>query len=206
MTLETELLQEWKALADRAGLHPAAALGERLIAGYAEPQRVYHDVRHLAQVTRELRRLGASASLQLAGWFHDAVYQPGQGDNEARSAELARTELAACGYAEADRVAAAVAATLSHRNAPVQFALLMDADLAILGAAPAEYADYAAAIRREYASVPDATYRQGRAAFLRGQLALQRIFRTQEFHDRCDVAARRNLLAELTRMEAAPCN
>ena len=56
--------------------------------------------------------------------------------------------------------------------------VLCDADLAILAAAPEEYAAYAAAVREEYGFVPDDAFRDGRAAVLRQLLGLPRLFRT----------------------------
>jgi predicted metal-dependent HD superfamily phosphohydrolase len=72
-----------------------AALRERqlavaadLLARWGEPHRRYHTAAHLAAVLDALQRLltgpGAvpvedRAALELAGWFHDAVYQPRPG-------------------------------------------------------------------------------------------------------------------------------
>ena len=72
--------------------------------------------------------------------------------------------------------------------------VLLDADLAILGAAPQRYARYAADIRKEYAWVPEADYRAGRAGILERFLARQRIY----YHPSMDeAAARRNLAREI---------
>ena len=75
--------------------------------------------------------------------------------------------------------------------------ILLDADLAILGADPDEYARYARAIRQEYAWVPEADYRRGRTTVLQGFLVRARIFRLDRIHERLDAAARRNLRDEL---------
>ena len=75
--------------------------------------------------------------------------------------------------------------------------VLCDADLAVLAGAPADYARYAAAVREEYAFVPDDAFRDGRAAVLRQLLDLPRLFRTPHGRDRWEPAARHNLRSEL---------
>ncbi|MGZ7283798.1 HD domain-containing protein, partial [Streptococcus pyogenes] len=54
--------------------------------------------------------------------------------------------------------------------------VLLDADLAILGASEERYKRYAADIRKEYAWVPEADYRKGRAAVLERFLAAPRLY------------------------------
>ena len=76
--------------------------------------------------------------------------------------------------------------------------VLMDADLAILGARPKRYDRYAAAIRAEYAHVDDDTYRAGRAAVLEGFLAKGSIYHCYVMVNRCDAPARANMTRELT--------
>jgi predicted metal-dependent HD superfamily phosphohydrolase len=75
-------------------------------------------------------------------------------------------------------------------------AILLDADLAILGAAPERYARYAGAIRQEYAWVPEAEYRVGRVRVLDRFLARPRIFWTDLAYQEGEQQARANLLAE----------
>ena len=80
-------------------------------------------------------------------------------------------------------------------------AVLCDADLAVLARDPAGYADYAAAIRREYAHVPDELFRRGRAAILRGLLEQPALFRTPSAVNRWEAEARANVAAELRDLE-----
>jgi predicted metal-dependent HD superfamily phosphohydrolase len=204
MTTSADLMQRWNTLAARSGLRDASGLGQELLARYGEPQRVYHAPAHLAQVLALLEEMDAEPRLHLAAWFHDAVYQPGDPRNESLSAELARTSLAACGCSIGDQdfVAAAVLATASHRASRPEFAPLLDADLAILGAAPEDYRHYCEAIRREHQAVPEAAFRQGRTAFLRAVLARPHIFETVFGKERFEQAARLNLAAELAALEA----
>src|SRR6185295_1221583 len=108
--------------------------------------------------------------VEIALWFHDAVYDVHRHDNERRSADWARDALAGAGVAATAiaRVEALVMATRHATTTPgsADEELLVDIDLAILGADAARFAEYAAQIRREYAHVADAEFRAGRSAVL----------------------------------------
>jgi predicted metal-dependent HD superfamily phosphohydrolase len=82
-------------------------------------------------------------------------------------------------------------------------AALLDADLAILGAPEERYRRYAADVRKEYAFVPDAEYRKGRAAVLDGFLGRPRIYHHRLTFEEYEGPARANLRAELTRLAGA---
>lgn len=202
------LQQAWAKLLDRYRVPATAAypVFDVLVAAYSAPERHYHNLEHLAEMFRVAARLTAitddPAPVQLAIWFHDAVYDPRAADNEERSAELAETMLGPLGIArnELDRVKQLVRATahLSDDRPPAdrETTILLDADLAILGAAPERYVRYAGAIRAEYAWVPDAEYRAGRVAVLDRFLARPRLFWTDLAFQEGEAQARANLTAE----------
>lgn len=197
----------WAALA----LAPPIGLRERLEAAWGEPRRRYHDASHLGECLALLRRWqGAAerpAEVALALWFHDAVYDPRAADNEARSAAWARSDLTAAG-APADvarRVAGLVMATRHDAATPDagrDAALLLDIDLAVLGSPPARFDRYDRDVRLEYAQVPEAAYRHGRAAVLRGFLARPRIYRLDACAALLEAPARANLDGAIARLEA----
>lgn len=201
--------KEWVRLLDRYGVAPVAAYPpfDVLVAAYSAPDRHYHDLEHLGEVFRVLGRLAPNtddpAALQLAAWFHDAVYDPRGKDNEARSGELAVDLLGPIGVpgSTIERVVRLVRATahLASADSPGDrdTAALLDADLAILGAGEERYRRYAADIRKEYAFVPDAEYRSGRAAVLSKFLARPRIFHHQMMFEEGETRARANIVAEL---------
>jgi predicted metal-dependent HD superfamily phosphohydrolase len=199
----------WRQL---GGSHPAAAaVGEDLLRRYREPHRRYHDERHLAEVLSHVDRLAAYAedtqTIRLAAWFHDAVYDPARADNEELSAALAERVLPPLGLGE-DRVgevARLVRLTAIHDPAPTDRngAVLCDADLAILAAAPDRYRAYAAAVREEYGHVDDALFDAGRAAMLARLLALPSLFHTPLGRDRYEERARHNLATELSLRSSA---
>ncbi|MFJ8312147.1 MULTISPECIES: hypothetical protein [unclassified Streptomyces] len=184
--------------------------GENLLARWAEPQRRYHDTAHLTAVLDRIDVLERYADdpdlVRLAAWFHDAVYLPDRSENEERSARLAERALPEAGLsAQATaEVARLVRLTVTHAPADgdANGAVLCDADLAILAAAPDAYAAYTAAVREEYAFVPDPAFRAGRADVLRQLLALPRLFRTPYGEREWEAAARANLGAELALLTA----
>lgn len=201
-----DLVERWVALAGEQ----ARPLGEDLAARYAEPHRRYHTRTHLAAVLDLVDELAGHAddpdAVRLAAWFHDAVYDPERDDNEELSAvkaerTLADTDLAPQTIAEVARL---VRLTRDHDpgDADRNGQLLCDADLAILAADPERYAEYAAAVRAEYAFVPPEPFRRGRGEVLRGILELPVIFRVPEAHRRLEARARHNIETELLLLDA----
>lgn len=188
-------------LIDRWPLDSHLAVRDELLTAYAAPARSYHDRRHLTEVLDRLDELGCDdPTVRLAAWFHDAVHEGGP-DDEERSAQWAERALPA---GLAGEVARLVRVTVDHRptgdDLPGQ--QLSDADLAILAAAPARYAEYARDVRREYAAVPDADFARGRAAVLEDLLAKPTLFHTPLARGRWEERARANLAAELARLAA----
>lgn len=213
--LAAALLDRWTALLGRvaaAGSADPAPFGDELLRRWSEPQRRYHTLSHLAAVLDVTDRLADEAedadAVRLAAWFHDAVYAPERSENEERSARLAERVLPEAGVPAAltTETARLVRLTTTHEAAEGDRngAVLCDADLAVLGGTPAAYAAYAAAVREEYAFVPDDAFREGRAAVLQQLLDLPRLYRTPAAQSAYAVAARSNLLSELAAQFPAP--
>ncbi|MFI9641675.1 metal-dependent phosphohydrolase [Micromonospora sp. NPDC051925] len=213
----TELIDRWRAVARAAGAADGAALtaaGADLLARWREPHRRYHTERHLRTVLDLVDRHADLADrperVALAAWTHDAVYDPrAAGDaNERASAALAGTLLTGLGVPAATvaEVRRLVLLTAGHTVTPGDRdgALLCDADLAILATPPEVYDVYAAAIRAEYAHVPEPDFRAGRAKVLDGLLALPTLFRLSPLADRWESPARANLGRELTALRRPP--
>lgn len=175
-----------------------------LVERYEEPHRRYHNYRHAEQVVRDAVALTAGrdrALVALAGWAHDVIYNAEPGADERASAAWSRHHLTTAGVPEEaiTRVEALVLATLDHTCPPDDkaAAALLDADLAVLSAAPAEYEQYRQAVRTEYAHVPDDAWRTGRAAVLRSLLAKTPLYRTAKAHTEWEPQAIHNLKEEL---------
>lgn len=199
----TRLEQLWTPYAGDTA--PARAEWAALIERWSEPQRAYHTLEHLLLMLELLAANGASAEIMLAAWYHDAVYDPRSSSNEADSAALAAAALPGLGLGHlAERVSELVLRTTAHDGDDLdeQTALLLDADLAILGQPPALYLRYVEGVRREYAHVPDDEFRAARGAILAGFLGRERIYRTPAFTG-LERAARANIAAELAVYDAA---
>jgi len=174
---------------------------------YAEEHRAYHDAEHVAECLAWLDRVRElaerPAELEVALFFHDAIYEPLACDNEARSAEKLR-QLAREAKVPAKAVECIVGlieSTATHDARSGDAALLSDVDLAILGASPARYARYEREVRREYAAIDEASYRMGRARVLRGFLERIEIYRTPRLAARLEAQARDNLSSALWALE-----
>jgi predicted metal-dependent HD superfamily phosphohydrolase len=206
--VEQELRDRWASIAGRSRQSDAALAA--LLARYREPHRHYHGLAHLVRVLRTVDELLPSVAVddadavRFAAWFHDAIYDPRAADNEAASAHLAAEVLTELGQPTARVVhaAALVAVTAHHRAATPDEAVLIDADLAVLGADPATYEAYARGVRREYAHIDDDGWRVGRRAVLQGLLDRPAIFLTAPQHTH-EARARANLTAELAGLAQA---
>jgi predicted metal-dependent HD superfamily phosphohydrolase len=174
-------------------------LYERLIASYSEPQRRYHTLQHLEECFArfdELRDLAQyPAEVELAIWFHDAIYDPRRSDNEQRSADWAKSSV---GNA---RVHALVMAT-RHEAVPqdIDAQVLVDVDLWVLGAPQKRFDEYETQVREEYGWVPRPIYRRKRRAVLESFLARPTIYNTRRFIERCEKQARANLARSIARL------
>lgn len=181
---------------------PPLGLYEQLLQAYNEPQRHYHTLQHLAeclQLQSESAHLAQHpAEIAIALWFHDAVYDVKAHDNEARSADWAATALQAAGVSdEVQARAHALIMATEHTAAPLagDAALLVDIDLAILGAAPARFAEYERQIQQEYAWVPEDVFVEKRRAVLQGFQDYPRIYTSAFFYNRLEARAQFNLLS-----------
>lgn len=191
------LIGRWNSLLISLGIDPSQhfSILDDLLIRHTEPQRYYHNLAHLDTL---LRLLPAQPHLELAVWFHDAIYDPTRADNELQSARLAEQSLQRLGVAPAliQRVVGIILATQHHRSDDPETALFLDADLSILGAEARTYRAYARAVRLEYAWLPEAVFRERRAGGIRQFLSRERIYQTAGFAG-LERPARDNLQGEL---------
>jgi predicted metal-dependent HD superfamily phosphohydrolase len=196
-------------LHDCAGLAAEAVLDE-LVRAYGQPHRHYHTLDHIAALLRLLeehdRGIGDRDAVALAILFHDIVYDPVRHDNEEASAALAGERLTGLGFPRelVAKVARNVNATAHGQGAlspdDADLALLLDLDLSILAAAPAEYHAYARAVRREYAHVAEGLYRAGRRRVLQAFLDREQIYRTEQLRALWEARARANIADEMAEL------
>lgn len=198
------LESEWRKDTACFSSSEAAGIFQALIARHSEPQRHYHGLSHLTALLHLLAKHASQtppgSANRLAIWWHDAIYDPTAKDNEEQSAILARNDLAGLGAPVdlIDDVARTILATKNHWAGPSlgEHDLFLDADIAILGAPPAIYDAYTAAVRKEYSWAPDDAFRAGRSAFLTDALTWPRLFRTDVFETAYAEQARANMRRE----------
>ena len=218
--------------------------------------RFYHDLSHVSELLRlctdkyahvrmrctlrgsrltpRAQLVGDGDSVELAVWFHDAVYDSRateKGKNEMDSAQLFLNFAAEAREASdgadvpapvsesgAAKIAGWIEATAAHTTATGLDAdgeAFLDFDLSVLawdrdGAClrrppraagsrgPADYMDYAARIRREYAHVPRDAYCSARASILERMASQpERLYRTPALSELWTEAAVANLEREV---------
>lgn len=85
----------------KLGLAPNTSEFEKLVAAYAESCRAYHTDEHIQACLSHLDRVEGQAlrpeEIELALWFHDAVYKPLSSSNEEDSAQWASKFLSRSG-------------------------------------------------------------------------------------------------------------
>jgi predicted metal-dependent HD superfamily phosphohydrolase len=201
------LHQTWRNLLALYGAASAVVDVEfqELVERYASPGRYYHTLEHIRDVLSWVDSLASLARdlpfVYFAAWFHDAVYDSKAGDNEEQSAAYAEKVLLRLRVPrdKIARVTLMILATKKHLAAAddEDTQILLDSDLAILGAPPTDYTRYALAIRQEYAWVPEPAYRVGRRRVLEGFLGRSRIYFTEPMFRARESEARRNLTTEI---------
>ena len=196
----------------------AAEQWTRLRDAYAHPPRAYHNFGHVEEVMRHVDAVETGPGwrqpleVRLAVLYHDAIYDPARGDNEARSAVFAREEIARWmpgNGVDIERVEQLILLTARHGQLgpsdfggdahPDDIRHFLDCDMAILGAAPAAFDAYDRGIASEYRGhVPGWLFRINRRRFLKALLARERIYLSEFFHGRLDAQARSNLRRAVT--------
>jgi predicted metal-dependent HD superfamily phosphohydrolase len=203
--------ERWFALCRSEGAtESAAGWYDRLTQAYAEPQRHYHDRQHIAECLAELDKARHLAlqpgAVELALWFHDAVYDPKAADNEERSAALAKSCLIESGMPNTlfEVVFEHIMATKHHEvSASADAGLMVDVDLSILGRDEKRFSEYEQQIRLEYEWVPNAVFASKRAEVLEKFLSRERIYATEWFQNKYERQARMNLSASINHLRQA---
>ena len=197
---ETLSFEDWTGLMARLGFAPAPDVFRQLQFAYGEAHRAYHTGAHVAACLAHLSTHQDMAKrpdeIRLALWFHDAIYDPFAQDNERKSADWAVRFCKENGATDefCARIDRLIMVT-EHDVLPLteDEALLIDCDLAILGAAEDRYDWFEQAVRKEYQKVPGLLFRRGRRKILQGFLDRPNIFQTAYFQEAYEKRARNNL-------------
>ena len=201
-----ELEKRWAALWKDAAPGRVAETFATLKKHYGEGGRAYHNLNHVAHCLAQLDGAGLRhpRPIELALWYHDAVYDPKRKDNEEESALLALFELKNLGVPRHRRSDVERLILLTKHDKQPLISLsgytIVDIDLSTLGGSPGEYEAYAKAIRQEYDWVSEPDYIKGRTAVLQWFLERPRIYYTKHFYQLYEQSARRNLAEEIKRL------
>lgn len=197
-------LHRFQALWQRCLIADAADhssyIHRRLLDGYREPQRHYHTLAHIAQCLGMFDQCKSLAdnpdALELAVWFHDAIFEPGKPDNEKRSADL-YLQLSDGVHDAATRglVKRLIMATL-HDGASLaddDAIYMVDIDLSSFGLSWDDFLQDSQNLRRESADLSDAEYYRRTTSFQNCLLAKERFYQSDYFAERLESQARANL-------------
>ena len=187
-----------RSLASDPGRAEAAYAG--LVELYGEPHRHYHTLVHIRHCLRQFELaadlMDQPDAVELAIWFHDAIYIPGAMDNERRSADLFREWSMAAGAAAdfQESVNDLVMAT-THRTRPSwrdgQF--MVDIDLSSFGLPWEDCEQDGQRIRAECAHLSDDQYYPGHLRFVRTLQNRLAFFFTEFFQQRYGQVAHDNI-------------
>ncbi len=202
--------QHWMSLWERFGAQgDAPKVYNDLADRYAEPHRAYHTLEHIGHCLDELEQVRHLATnpdaVELALWYHDAVYDTKAKDSEERSATLAVEMMRSASLSDnleqlVANLITATKHTTAYTDPDVQ--LLVDIDLSILGQTEDKFDEYEWQVRKEYEWVSEDAFVAGRLAILKSFLDRPTIYSTQFFYNKYEVQARRNIAKSLARLRA----
>lgn len=197
----------WSALCSRLGIEPDPQTYDALVSAHAESHRAYHTLDHIAACLRHLDDVRDLADrpdeIEMALWFHDAIYAPFSATNEEDSAVWAADWLQNKGLDKSGlaRISNHILDTKTHDTpTTIDGQLMLDIDLSILGTPERVYDEFETHIRREYRLVPGFIFRKKRKSILQGFLARERLYSSDYFFDLLAAQARVNLERAISRL------
>lgn len=191
----------WKALMGAMGFEPSLDCFESLYAAYSEKHRFYHTTKHIDAMLKhfdEVKELAQRPNeLELAIWFHDAIYKPYSKSNELDSAQWAKAFMLDGGGFEssAQRVYDLIMATEHDGEVKdhIDAQLMVDIDLTILGTPSHVYDAFEKHVRKEYRWVPYFIYRKKRKQLLKSFLLQKSIYHLAYFREKFEDNAKSNI-------------
>ncbi len=220
MPLNKEMLEylsdNWHWSCNKLGIYVhKERIYKFLIYMYNDPRRYYHNLYHIHDSLIRVKDFVEPLSLyennealiNLAIWFHDAVYDVGSSNNEVNSAELAYNFVDRSDYLsfKAEILYNVILSTdhkkfnedLFNNSFDKIFKIVLDIDLAGLGSDYEQYMINAENIRKEYKQVYLHTeFMTGRIKFLKKMLS-RRIYYTDFYYYKYEQQTKANLTKEL---------
>ena len=186
----------------------AGAVFDELDALYREPHRRYHTAAHIVHCLRlfdlAADRMDGPEAVEMALWFHDAIYDVPTEKNELRSAELFAARAGGRGSERfRSKVHRLIMAT-THREPPATLdeSFMVDIDLSSFGLPWEEFLRDSVAVREEFPHVPDAEFYPRQRKFVESLAARPAFYFTEFFRDRYEARARENVERIFSRIEA----
>ncbi len=199
-TLKNFTVDRWSALMDSFRFNPSLQIFEALDKAYGEKHRAYHSREHIEACLRHLDTVRDQANnpdeIELALWFHDAVYKPFSATNEEESADWLADFLSSQNAEpqQSNRIFDMIILTKEHALPESNDEkLMLDIDLSILGTPSEIYDQFEKDVRREYKWVPGFIFKKKRKEILKGFLERKAIYQTPYFFEALVSQAKRNL-------------
>lgn len=206
--MDNKIERRWFEFWQRIGAEgdPYPVYGD-LVRRYSEPLRYYHNLSHTEFCLEEFDFVRDFSSnpdrVEMAIWYHDAVYDTRSSLNEKKSAQLAAVVARRAMLPEifVRQVRRLILAT-SHKTPPknLDSQVIVDVDLSILGQPEEIFEEYERQIRNEYAWVPEIVFNAERSSFLKAFLRRETIYSMGYFQDKYESQARRNILRSINRL------
>lgn len=179
---------------------------QELLRLYQQDHRHYHNLVHVSECLSEFRDVFTvcedANACEMAIWYHDIIYEPGEPTNERLSANKARFDCMRLHVSEklSDKVFNLILSTTHTNDVIGDAAFVSDIDLAIFARPWERYSEYEAQIRKEYSMYSDKEYLAGRALFLDGMLRKPHIYFTDYFRNKYEKIAKANIALSLMKL------
>ena len=167
---------------------------------YGEPHRVYHTATHIEHCLHQLDlaagRMDEPDAVEMALWFHDAIYDVPARENELRSAELFAARAAGRGPEQFRSSVHELVMATTHLDPPpatLDEAFIVDIDLSSFGRPWEEFLGDSRAVRAELAHLSDAEFYPRQRKFLESLAARPVFCFTEFFRERHEARARTNI-------------
>jgi predicted metal-dependent HD superfamily phosphohydrolase len=183
---------------------------QNLVKFYGESHRAYHTLEHIEDCLDALDQakdeLDNVDQVELAIWFHDIIFAPGQADNEERSAEYFQS--VAIGNLSGQQIFSVcelIMATMHHHHrikppGSVDSQFMVDIDLSSFGLGEKAFAENTDKLRLEQPGQSTEEFERATMGFFHSLLQRERIYYTRFFFELLEEKARNNILAALKRM------
>jgi predicted metal-dependent HD superfamily phosphohydrolase len=205
---EVRFVALWNRCAVDGDAAKAASVYADLARRYAEPHRRYHTFAHinhcLGQLDLASGLMDNGDAVEMGLWFHDVIYNPRASDNELKSAQLFTGFANPSMDGAFSRSVYDLIMVTAHPEDPKcrDEEFMVDIDLSSFALPWQEFKRDSAAVRSEYAYLPDDRFFAGQIRFLRELLARPTFFFTAFFRDRYEASARKNITRHIDQLQA----